>query len=252
MKGERRMIDAEKLDVFPGMPVIFQNLLEEKEDDICCGVIQEDGNIACGCGCNGAFEPEDVKILDYYGDGDFTDVHVYPMHDFVSEVIPALADEQIVTFSSSGDSGGSFGIGFHHLLDTKVLLAGYWGGCCEDETGIVRLFNYCQNDLQSMESVQKDVAEQVAVMIREIDEKYRGFVFVTPQKYSFDEKQRGTVTEWCSACETENTIVGWDTEKDGLTAYCPHCGSLMMLCSECERHCSWDSQSDRCQYTTKK
>lgn len=248
------MSNTEKLDMAPGMPVIFKNLLEEKENDICCGIIQEDGYIACGCGCNGIFETEDVQILDYYGDADFIDVHVYSMRDFVSELLPALADGQIVTFSSSGDTGCNFGIGFHNLLDTKVLLAGYWGGCCEDETGIVKLFNYCQNDIQSMESVQKDVAEQVSAMVWEIDEKYRGFVFVTPQKYSFDGKQQGTVTitEWCSKCGMENTIEGWDVEKEGLTAYCPHCGSLMMLCSECERQCSWDSQSSRCQYTTGK
>lgn len=248
------MSNTEKLNMAPGTPVIFQNLLEEKDDDICCGVIREDGCISCGCGCNGIFEAEDVRILDYYGDADFMEVHVYSINDFVTKILPTVADGQIVTFSSNGDPSCNFGIGFHHLLDTKVLLAGYWGGCCEDETGIVELFNYCQSDLQSMESVRKDVAEQVSAMIREIDEKYRGFLFVKSQRYPFDkeEQRTATVTEWCSVCGMENTIQGWSIERDGLTAYCPHCGNLMMLCSECERQCSWDTQSNRCQYTVEK
>ena len=38
-----------------------------------------------------------------------------------------------------------------------------------------------------------------------------------------------TVTEYCSECETENTMV-WDVKTEGYKAYCPHCGKVMMLC----------------------
>ena len=41
-----------------------------------------------------------------------------------------------------------------------------------------------------------------------------------------------TVTEYCSECETENTM-GWDVEEEGFKAYCPHCGAVLMLCDEC-------------------
>ena len=41
------------------------------------------------------------------------------------------------------------------------------------------------------------------------------------------------VTEVCPNCGVENEIHGWDTDRDGFTAYCPHCGCTMMLCDEC-------------------
>lgn len=40
------------------------------------------------------------------------------------------------------------------------------------------------------------------------------------------------VTEYCSECETENTMV-WDAKTEGYKAYCPHCGAVLMLCDEC-------------------
>lgn len=225
------------------MPVIFKNLLEEQADDICCGIIQENGYIACSCGCNGIFEPEDAEILDYYGDADFPDVQVYSMRDFISEVLPTLADEQVVNFSSSGDTGCNFGIGFQYIFETKVLVAGYWGGySMEDETGDVRLFNCAQRDLRGDSSWPKDkIARQLTAMIKEIDGRHLGFLFVKP----FD-VLRTTVTEACPNCGAENSISDWSLEKDGLTAYCPRCGNLMMLCSECDDRCSWSPEKNRC------
>ena len=44
--------------------------------------------------------------------------------------------------------------------------------------------------------------------------------------------QQFEVVEVCSNCGAEN-IMRWDVEKDGYVAYCPHCGSKMMLCDEC-------------------
>lgn len=40
------------------------------------------------------------------------------------------------------------------------------------------------------------------------------------------------VTEWCSECEYENEFA-WDVNEYGYKAYCPHCGAVLMLCSEC-------------------
>ena len=60
---------------------------------------------------------------------------------------------------------------------------------------------------------------------------------------------RPEVTEVCSGCNNENTII-WDCEQDGYVAYCPHCGEKMMLCDAC-RHaddnpkmfCDWCTES---------
>ena len=46
------------------------------------------------------------------------------------------------------------------------------------------------------------------------------------------------VTEVCPECGTENTI-SWDVENYGYRVYCPHCGTMMLLCSECKGCCGW-------------
>ena len=51
-----------------------------------------------------------------------------------------------------------------------------------------------------------------------------------------------TVTEYCSECETENTMV-WDVKTEGYKAYCPHCGKVMMLCDACTHS---DDEPIRC------
>jgi DNA-directed RNA polymerase subunit RPC12/RpoP len=55
--------------------------------------------------------------------------------------------------------------------------------------------------------------------------------------------QQYEVVEVCPECGEEN-IITWDVEKDGYVAYCPHCGSKMMLCDEClhaddAKVCDW-------------
>lgn len=55
------------------------------------------------------------------------------------------------------------------------------------------------------------------------------------------------VTELCSECMSENTFQ-WDVSQDGYKAYCPHCGSRLMLCGICPIHntCGYDSETDTC------
>ncbi len=55
---------------------------------------------------------------------------------------------------------------------------------------------------------------------------------------------QGMVVEWCSECEQEVMLV-WD-KKDGLSAFCPYCGSRLMLCSECDHPCDYDYGKDVC------
>lgn len=53
------------------------------------------------------------------------------------------------------------------------------------------------------------------------------------------------VIEWCVHCETQVTML-WNPEKDGLSAFCPHCGSVMMLCDSCIGECDYDGNIDVC------
>lgn len=62
--------------------------------------------------------------------------------------------------------------------------------------------------------------------------------------------QKYEVVEVCPKCGAEN-IMTWDVEKDGYVAYCPHCGSKMMLCDECLHSdnapiCDWNPRNGCC------
>lgn len=55
--------------------------------------------------------------------------------------------------------------------------------------------------------------------------------------------QQFEVCEVCPECGAEN-IMTWNVETEGYVAYCPHCGSKMMLCDEClhaddAKVCDW-------------
>lgn len=70
-----------------------------------------------------------------------------------------------------------------------------------------------------------------------------------------DSDRTYVVTEWCGNCENEVEIHGWDTDRDGFQAFCPHCGKPLMLCDECThapdyRKCNW-SDCDGCYRCTK-
>jgi len=55
------------------------------------------------------------------------------------------------------------------------------------------------------------------------------------------------VTELCSECMSEVTL-HWKVEEDGYKAYCPYCGSRLMLCTMCPIHenCAYNSKTDSC------
>ena len=63
------------------------------------------------------------------------------------------------------------------------------------------------------------------------------------------------VTELCPHCEYEFTI-RWSVEEFGYTAYCPVCGKLVLLCSECRKGrslpCNYDAESDSCRFRSRK
>lgn len=61
-----------------------------------------------------------------------------------------------------------------------------------------------------------------------------------------------TVVEWCPECGNEIEM-RWDVEMFGYKAYCPVCGSRLMLCDECLHgegggSCDYDNQTDTCKF----
>lgn len=62
------------------------------------------------------------------------------------------------------------------------------------------------------------------------------------------------VTEYCSECDREVTM-NWNVKKDGLKAFCPHCGKRLMLCSCCPATdndqpvgCDYNQKTDSCRF----
>lgn len=55
----------------------------------------------------------------------------------------------------------------------------------------------------------------------------------------------GYVVAWCYGCESQITML-WDVKEDGMTAFCPHCGTRMMLCDYCQGECDYDYGNDTC------
>lgn len=55
------------------------------------------------------------------------------------------------------------------------------------------------------------------------------------------------ITEFCPHCEKENTF-RWDIKANGWVAHCLHCGTKLILCSECEDQncCDWNRKTNCC------
>jgi hypothetical protein len=57
-------------------------------------------------------------------------------------------------------------------------------------------------------------------------------------------------TECCPHCDMEATIE-WDVKVSGYKAFCPYCGEILMLCSEClypEDNCDYSSKTNSCKH----
>lgn len=72
----------------------------------------------------------------------------------------------------------------------------------------------------------------------------------------YPDDDRKTVTEVCSSCNNEVTMV-WNVEQNGYKATCPYCGGSLMLCHECQHpggececadDCDYDGESDTCRF----
>lgn len=85
--------------------------------------------------------------------------------------------------------------------------------------------------------------KKAAVRLRGVKSAYKKEVAELRRRVSLLED--GYVVEWCQECDTQITML-WDIKKDGCRAYCPHCGSVMMLCDSCRDECDYNYGNDTC------
>ena len=139
-------------------------------------------------------------------------------------------------------------IGFYS--DHRQLAFDYYGG------GHLRVFDYNEGsmDEEDAERLIKDILQDI------FDVSYDTPLLLvqwTPDEcLRKDEEevaraiQQYEVVEVCPECGAEN-VMTWDVEKEGYVAYCPHCGSKMMLCDECIHSdnapiCDWNPCNGCC------
>ena len=110
----------------------------------------------------------------------------------------------------------------------RQLAFDYYGG------GHLRVFDYDEGFMD-----EEDAERLIKAVLQDIfDVSYDALLLVqwTPDECLKEEASRAIqqceVVEVCPECGAENIMV-WDVEKEGYVAYCPHCGSKMMLCDEC-------------------
>lgn len=77
---------------------------------------------------------------------------------------------------------------------------------------------------------QRSIKPKVKVKIRKV------------KAYKKPEIEESFISEVCPHCDEENTFI-WDVTKDGMMAFCPHCGKPMLICSMCE-----DQRCGKCPY----
>lgn len=79
-------------------------------------------------------------------------------------------------------------------------------------------------------------------LLRERRENRKGITALRKKAASLED---GYVVEWCDSCKNQIVML-WNPEKDGLMAYCPVCGNVMMLCDSCHWRCDYNFGNDYC------
>ena len=124
--------------------------------------------------------------------------------------------------------------------DHRQLAFDYYGG------DHLRVFDYDEGSMY-----EEDAERLIKAVLQDIfDVSYDTLLLLvqwTPDECLKEEAPRAIrqyeVVEVCPECGAEN-VMTWDVEKEGYVAYCPHCGSKMMLCDEClhaddAKVCDW-------------
>lgn len=139
-------------------------------------------------------------------------------------------------------------IGFNS--DNRQLAFDYYGG------GHLRVFDYNEEfmDERDAEKLIKDTLQDIFDV--SYDTPLLLVQWTQDECIKKDEEEAAKairqfeVCEVCPECGAEN-IMRWDVKKDGYVAYCPHCGSKMMLCDECFHSddapiCNWSPRNGCC------
>ena len=125
-------------------------------------------------------------------------------------------------------------IGFNSFEDRQVVFDYYSGGRFKS-------YNINDDDFHNY-CYRADMVKEITEVIQEVlnvDENWYILVqwdqdkcLVQDEQEAMRTIQQYEVVEVCPECGAEN-IMTWNVEKEGYVAYCPRCGSKMMLCDEC-------------------
>lgn len=138
-------------------------------------------------------------------------------------------------------------IGFNNPEDRQLVFDYYGGGCFRSYNINIDYYN---------DETFEEISEHICRVL-DAEEDWIIFIQWTQDEcLKKDEEeaaraiQQYEVVEVCPECGAEN-IIRWDVEKDGYVAYCPHCGSKMMLCDECLHSdnapiCDWNPRNGCC------
>lgn len=131
----------------------------------------------------------------------------------------------------------------------KHFVFDYYGG------GQMMINSFSEDCLE--EDCSADILKTLRCILLDVAETWYVLVKWTQDKRLKKDKEKVTkaiqqfeVCEVCPECGAEN-IMRWDVEKDCYVAYCPHCGSKMMLCDECIHSdnapiCNWSPRNGCC------
>lgn len=137
-------------------------------------------------------------------------------------------------------------VGFNDI--DKHFVFDYYGG------GQMTINSFGEDFLE--EDCSNDILRTLHYMLNAEDSWYVLVQWTQDECIKKDEEeaaraiQQYEVVEVCPECGAEN-VMTWDVEKEGYVAYCPHCGSKMMLCDECIHSddaptCDWNPCNGCC------
>ena len=103
------------------------------------------------------------------------------------------------------------------------------------------------DELAAFISAQAKITDEALRTINNIvHEKIQRLIEDAP---TVEDDDDDVVVGQCSECDNE-VWLNWDVERDGRTAYCPHCGYSIKLRGMCDVRdggkCDWNSKTGEC------
>lgn len=125
-----------------------------------------------------------------------------------------------------------------------------------DKCGEWKIFDTYEEACRYLRSVGYSTLMKVIDVDESVGENERAET-ATEAETADETTAKAMVVEFCSNCETEIEM-RWDVKTQGYKAYCPVCGEVLMLCSECVYRsgdffddCDFDGRDGTCRFNPK-